>query len=737
MVSTSRVQRWRGASLGGPAMNAVSLAVAGSMAIAGSMVFAVPWTAAAVSPSTQPAATQPAPSNAELFNLKAPVVTTEHGGGALGPPSIGAAFPAQPGAELLLFEDMPIVVSAARQEQPINLSAVPVSLVTADDIHAGGLTRIPDLLEFVPGMDVVKSDRNTYAVGVDGLHHIFADRTLTLIDGRDAGSPVLGGADWMVLPIFVEDIERIEVVRGPGGAAWGANAFNGVINIITKKPEDMRGVFASSTVTEYGDSYNQLRWADVQGNWSWRLSLGYQDQKSSEQALGDVTFHSVIPKLTPLLGLARADGSDELRDFREDAEVIYRFSDQTKLTTGIAGSRYQRGDGELFGNFPKDRNNGDDFRAFARLDYKPDDTTSAYLQWFTNTEDFDRPGLSKGYDLEHDLEAQVDFSSGPKQKISIGGNVRAVEADLSATSLSDAIESGNHSEFWGGLFVIDRLQATDRLAWENQVRFDDYSVTGFDWSGRTTLLYSLDAAQHHILRLSAAKAFRAPLIFVRDVDGEGIPLPPPDPAGTRFFNIASAPHLRNEEVYAVEAGYNGQLTEHITLGVNGFYQRYNRLIGGTVPPPNALGQEVVSVENFGNSDSAGAEVELAYTRKDLRLSAFYGYDNFSSDNDTRSFFPTRNQAGATARWDFIRDWAFSANYKFAGVTHSGGVFGPAPSSNRIDLTLSKSFWDGKAEIMVGCEDLLNQTGKGAAQDGQFTTHASPGRTAFVRLQAKF
>jgi iron complex outermembrane receptor protein len=643
----------------------------------------------------------------------------------------------QRGPELMLFDDMPIVVSAARQAQPINLLAVPVSLITADDIHTSGLTRIPDLLEFVPSVDVVKSDRNTYAVGVNGLHHIFADRTLTLINGRDAGSPVLGGADWMVLPVFVEDIERIEVVRGPGGAAWGANAFNGVVNIITKKPQDIRGGFASTTINEYGDTYSQLRWADVQGNWSWRLSLGYQDQKSSDQAIGEVKLRSVIAPLAPLLGLGNADRDDELRDVREDAELIYRYSRQTTLTMGVAGSSYQRGDAEYIGSYPKYRGDGDDFRIFARLDYKPDELTTAYLQWFTNTEDFDRPGLTKGYDLEHDIETQLNFSLGSKQKISVGGNFRAVEAGLQGTGQNDLIAPGNHSEFWSGLFVIDRLQATDRLVWENQIRGDWYSVTGLDWSGRTSLLYALDEAQHHILRISAAKAFRAPLIFVRDVNGAGIPLPPPDPPGTQFFNIASGSHLQNEEVYAAEVGYNGQLMEHVTLGVNGFYQKYNRLIGGTVPPPNALGQEIVAVDNLGDADSAGGQVEMAYTRKDLKLSGFYGYDNFASKNDTRSFFPVRHQGGAAARWDFIKDWAFTANYKFTGATESGGRFGSAPQSNRIDLTLSKSLWDGRAEIMAGCEDLLDQTGKGAAQDGQFTAHANPGRTAFIRLQAKF
>ena len=110
--------------------------------------------------------------------------------------------------------EVPVVVSAARQPQKIGQLSVPVSVITAEDIHYSGLTNIPEILQFSPGIDMLRISRFRYAVGVRGLHEFISDRTLVLINGRSAESPLFGGSEYYTLPILMEDIERIEVVRG-------------------------------------------------------------------------------------------------------------------------------------------------------------------------------------------------------------------------------------------------------------------------------------------------------------------------------------------------------------------------------------------------------------------------------------------------------------------------------------------------------------------------------------------
>ncbi len=647
---------------------------------------------------------------------------------------------AQAGSELLLFQDMPIVISAARQAQPMNLSAVPVSILTSDDIHYSGRTNVPNLLQFVPGMDVVRSDRNSYAVGVHGLHHNFADRTLTLINGRSAGNPLFGGADWTILPVLMEDIQRIEVVRGPGGAVWGANALNGVVNIITKQPKDIRGIFVSSTVDNYGDTYSMVRWAEVSGNWAWRVSVGYQDQKSSDQAIGDdARFNATTPLLGPLLAVEKWAAEDLLRDLRTDSELAYTFSSETKASFGLASSSYQRGETELLGFLSDRRNDGDMVRAYARLDYTPDKHTSAYLQWFANFENAERPSLVDYWDVENDLESQVSFGLGETNTLTLGGNIRAVQVAPDQSRPTDMMGSFNAHETWAGLYAVDHWQINHHLALEGQLRGDWYSATGGDWSGRLTGLYAVDDAKHHILRLGAAKAFRAPPVGFRRLQGQRVPFPAPAPAGMALFNLVPSEDLQNEEVYALEAGYNAQLADGLMFRLDSFYHHYEDLIGGLSRSGSDF-RQYMYLDNLGAADGIGGEAELSYTLKRLRLSVWYSYEHFTTehdDQDTRSFYPTEHQAGASARWSPGDGWTLNANYKYTGNAYSSVPESSAGSSNTLDLSVAKSLFNNRAEIMLGIDDVFDQTGSPVPQDGQVTSHESPGRIVFIRLQGRY
>src|SRR4030042_5330977 len=251
--------------------------------------------------------------------------------------------------------ERPVVVSASRQAQKVGELSVPVSVITAEDIHYSGLTSIPEILQFTPGVDVLKLSRFRYAVGVRGLHEFISDRTLVLINGRSAESPLFGGAEYYTLPILMEDIERIEVVRGPGGAAWGANAFNGVINLITKKPEDVLGYFGSTRMDEFGDSYTHLRYAEKNGKWSWRTSLGYSDYESSDQA-GAGRYESGNQTLTrnPLLGMGFNNFSarDYSRALQLGSEAFYNYSENTIISFGTDYSHNVLGSYEFLWYYP-------------------------------------------------------------------------------------------------------------------------------------------------------------------------------------------------------------------------------------------------------------------------------------------------------------------------------------------------------------------------------------------------
>src|SRR5205814_1441237 len=133
------------------------------------------------------------------------------------------------------------VTSVSKYPEKLSEAAAAVAVLTQDDIHTSGFTSIPEALRLVPGLDVARVDSHTWAISSRGFNDIFANKLLVLIDGRTVYTPLFSGVFWEVQDTLLQDIDRIEVVRGPGATLWGANAVNGVINIITKSARDSQG----------------------------------------------------------------------------------------------------------------------------------------------------------------------------------------------------------------------------------------------------------------------------------------------------------------------------------------------------------------------------------------------------------------------------------------------------------------------------------------------------------------
>ncbi len=155
----------------------------------------------------------------------------------------GAAFAQQQDLTQLSLEDLmnTKVTSVSKKEQSLSRTAAAIFVITTADIRRSGATNIPDLLRMVPGLDVAQINANSWAVSARGFNHQFSDKLLVLIDGRAVYTPLFAGVYWDTQDVPLEDIERIEVIRGPGATVWGANAVNGVINIITKSAAETQG----------------------------------------------------------------------------------------------------------------------------------------------------------------------------------------------------------------------------------------------------------------------------------------------------------------------------------------------------------------------------------------------------------------------------------------------------------------------------------------------------------------
>src|SRR5690242_15279832 len=138
------------------------------------------------------------------------------------------------------------VTSASKKKQKLEETAAAVYIITQEDIRHSGMTSVPELLRMAPGLSVAQVDGNTWAITARGFNGRFANRLLVLVDGRSVYTPTYSGVYWDVQDTMLEDIERIEVIRGPGATMWGANAVNGVINIITKRAQDTQGALLAT-----------------------------------------------------------------------------------------------------------------------------------------------------------------------------------------------------------------------------------------------------------------------------------------------------------------------------------------------------------------------------------------------------------------------------------------------------------------------------------------------------------
>jgi iron complex outermembrane receptor protein len=171
------------------------------------------------------------------------------------------------------------ITSASKTEQKLSRTASAVFVITAEDIRQSNATNIPDLLRMVPGIDVAQINANTWAVSARGLNGRFSNELLVMLDGRSVYTPTFDGVFWDVLDLPLEDIERIEVIRGPGASVWATNAVNGVINIITKKASDTPGAMVVAGGGTVDQGFGTLHYGgNIGKDTSFRVFTKYLNQ---------------------------------------------------------------------------------------------------------------------------------------------------------------------------------------------------------------------------------------------------------------------------------------------------------------------------------------------------------------------------------------------------------------------------------------------------------------------------
>jgi iron complex outermembrane receptor protein len=266
----------------------------------------------------------------------------------------------EPSRELLLFKEVPTVVTAARREQPLTKAPSTITIITAEDIRRSAATNIPDLFRSVPGLDFFRVTASDVNIAARGLNTRLAHRMQVFIDGRSVNLDFINLPFWHEFPISLQEIERIEIVRSPASALFGVVAFSGVINIITKSPEDLKGTHISQRVGNYETYITSLIHAGVADK------LGYK-----------VVFEYDRTNQFPNPPIGRSSNEKGREDFRGNVLAEYKLNERSQVSLASGIDSFDRdivpGLGQDFGRFFADGGLG-----FVKINYSLADFKSQF-----------------------------------------------------------------------------------------------------------------------------------------------------------------------------------------------------------------------------------------------------------------------------------------------------------------------------------------------------------------------
>lgn len=504
------------------------------------------------------------------------------------------------------FEDLPVVLSASRLAQsPLDASA-PVTVIDRETIRDSGFTEIHDLFRLVPGFLVADWPDGSPIVVNQGLGDAYSRRLLVLVDGRAVYDPFRGGVDWQDLPLRVEDIERIEVVRSPNPASYGANAFQGVINIFTRRPlagaENEVAVRAGNR--EFADAYASVGRGDDTGAWrlsaSSRTAVNFRDLGIALQENRETIRRNVLN--TQLRWNPRSDeewnfnlGITEGQNLigqRSSTGNPQRASDSATLFLQAGWKRFYAADSELslryyhYGREVQDR-------------YAVSATDPAIAP-------VPRLMIDEGYTVRRDdLEFQQIHAWSEALRLIWGAGLRYDQAESPGMLAGQGTVGGLQWQAFGTLdwrFAQDwRVQAGGML--------EKHYNTGRLFSPRLAFNYRLTPAQS--LRLSMGRGYRAPTIFEMQ-SREMV---------TYSGGIADVVHysyrdLEPESVRYIELGYIGQVQPlGLSLDARVFANRYRNFIDDQSCILDAESQGRGLGIPCGFAEPAGYERPLGYDGK--------------------------------------------------------------------------------------------------------------------------
>jgi len=636
------------------------------------------------------------------------------------------------------------VTSVSKRTQKVADAAAAIFVLTQEDIRRSGATSIPEALRLVPGLEVARIDQNKWAIGSRGFNGRFDNKLLVLIDGRSVYTPLFSGVYWNVQDVMLEDVDRIEVIRGPGATLWGANAVDGVINVITKKAKATQSAIVTAGAGTEERAAGGVRFGSKLGdNTYYRAYTKYFDWGPSAYPYPS--------------GMTAHDGWDALRGgFRADWTPagansltvqgdIYRSRFDETLTVASLSAPYSN-------TFPNDgKYSGGNI--LGRWNHTSEGSSMSLQMYYDNTTITDH-SLFGDHQNILDLDFQHGFHVGDSQQFVWGLGYRSIH-DKNDASFTVSLQPNQVTLNQFSTFLQDEISLVDnRLQITLGSKFERNEFTGFEIEPNARLLWNLTPNQS--IWTAVSRAVRTPALTEEGLRLNSQVIPP----GTPFANPTPFPavvavfgshQFNSEDLLAYELGYRVQATKNLSLDIATFYNNYSNLRtaepGGIYPEPlgSPAPTDIVIPFFAGNKMSGGTYgVELFADWKVVpkwRLMGSYSYLQMDIHKNPDSLDPTPdNPNGSSPRhqWylrssvDLPKHFEQDTTLRFVDHLPSLAV----PSYYSLDAHLG---WRpvSSLEFSIGGQNLLNNWHLEFMPDFVNTSPTVVKRSIFGSITVKF
>lgn len=458
------------------------------------------------------------------------------------------------------------VTSVSKRPQTLSDAAAAVYVITQEAIHKSGVTSIPEALRMAPGIQVARISSSKWAVSSRGFNGAFSNKLLILIDGRTVYTPAFSGTYWDVQHTLLEDVDRIEVIRGPGATLWGANAVNGVINIITKHADDTIGGYVEAGIGNHEEGIGGFRFgSELNKTTKGRVYLTYNQRDSFSVLEDGADANDHWEGVTAGFKINGEPGSKSNWTLQGD---VYKFEEnqivEPFFSTNPPSNEPDYGSIDAVG-----------WNLLGKWEQKINEDSVLTIQTYIDAADREEVYIEQDH-YTFDLEVQYDTWLGKRNNVTMGLGYRYIDSSFHDTFMLGVDPLDQDYDLYSG-FIQDVITIVDDKLWLTVgTKWEHNDFTGNELQPTGRLMYHPN--KKTALWGSVSRAVRTPSQF--EDNGRIVvrvePTLPPFPA---LFTINGNEDLEAEEVIAYEAGYRWFPTNNFSLDIALFYNEYDKVLG--------------------------------------------------------------------------------------------------------------------------------------------------------------